>query len=141
MTTPHQKAEYLLGDFEKARSAALAYYDELIVACAVRNQRIAELESALRDRDLELAETWSLVLSHEGHIETQTKCIAELGTQRDALLEACEWIVNVASDVSKNGGLPSDDEYIAALEAGMAAIAKAEADAERAQTGGEKEMM
>jgi len=121
-----------LGDFEKARSAELAYYDELIVACAVRNQRIAELESTLRDRDLELAETWSLVLSHEGHIETQNKCIAELGAQRDALLEACEWIVNVASDVSKNGGLPSDDECVAALEAGMAAIAKAKADAERA---------
>ena len=43
--------------------------------------RIAELETALQDKDMSLAATWALVLSHEGHIEkldAQSVRIAEL---------------------------------------------------------------
>jgi len=47
---------------------------------------------------------------------------------RDDLLEACRWLVNVAHDEGRAGGRPEPGEWEAAVEAGMAAIVKAEGD-------------
>jgi len=58
---------------EKLRIA----HDTLIDAYTALTERIAEMESTLIDRDFECAETWALVLSHEGHIEELDKIIAE----------------------------------------------------------------
>jgi len=48
----------------------------------------------------------------------------KLKHQRDDLLAACEWLVNLACGVGKAGGDPAPTEFADAVDAGKAAIAK-----------------
>jgi len=55
--------------------------------------------------------------------------VARLFLAAPEMYEALEWIIYVASGVSKGGGVPSEQEYIDAMDAGKAALAKARGEA------------
>ena len=57
--------------------------------------------------------------------DRQTLRVANLIAAAPEMYEALEWIIYVASGVSKGSGEPSNQEYIDALNSGKAALAKA----------------
>jgi chromosome segregation ATPase len=75
-------------ELEPTLNTALDSGDLLAQIARRQSARIAELETALQDKELELAQTWALVLSHEGHIEKLDARIAELEAACGAVVEA-----------------------------------------------------
>lgn len=71
---------------DSLRAALLAAYNAQAAEITAKDKRIAELEAALRDKDWSLAETWALVLNHEGHIEKLDARIAALGAALEAMM-------------------------------------------------------
>jgi len=56
---------------------------------------------------------------------TPMRSYEKLREECDELLAACEWLTNLACGIGKDGEIPTEQEWIDATKAGMAAIVRA----------------
>ena len=84
MTSRHNGITYLgparMADGSLSEDYVIVELSELREYEDAQSARIKELKMILYDKSIALAETWALVLSHEGHIEKLNARIAELET-------------------------------------------------------------